>query len=80
MSRKGISLVALVITIVVMMILAGTVIMTGINAPSEAHLAVLDNNIQTVQEVVNLKMSSNTIKHAGERNRKLYKWIGCPTE
>ena len=76
MGRKGISLVALVITIVVMVILAGTVIMTGMNAPDEAQLAVLDSNIQTVQEVVNLKMSSNTIKHAGERNRKLYKWVG----
>ncbi|MDD4066563.1 MAG: hypothetical protein PHH22_01135 [Clostridia bacterium] len=48
--KKGISLVALIITIIVLIILTAAVVITGVNAPKNEQLAVFLNNISTVQE------------------------------
>ena len=54
MNKKGISLVALVITIIVLIILTGAVIMTGLNAPSNASEAVANYNTTVVQDAVTI--------------------------
>ena len=54
MNKKGISLVALVITIIVLIILTGAVIMTGLNAPSNASSAVAAYNTTVVQDAVTI--------------------------
>ena len=73
-SKKGISLVALVITIVVMIILSGAVVITGINVPQNAQLAVFHNNIGIMQEATTTKMLNNRLKYVSERS-ELYKWV-----
>ena len=72
--KKGISLVALVITIVVMIILTGAVVITGINVPQNAQLAVFHNNIGIMQEATTTKMLNNRLKYVRERS-ELYKWV-----
>ena len=75
--RKGISLVALIITIIVLIILTAAVIITGVNTPQNAQLAVFLNNITTVQEAVNMKMLNNMAKYATtEGDLEKYKWVG----
>ena len=53
-SKKGISLVALVITIIVLIILTAAVVITGINTPANAEKAVRDYNMTVVQDAVTL--------------------------
>src|SRR5574344_969030 len=75
--RKGISLVALIITIIVLIVLTAAVILTGMQTPENAQLAVFYNNIGSVQEAVTLKMMNNMSHYATEEvdiNR--YKWVG----
>ena len=75
--KKGISLVALIITIIVLIILTAAVVMTGINTPQNAQLAVFKNNVSAVQEAVTLKMLNNlTEAAANEQNAETYKWVG----
>ncbi len=75
--RKGISLVALIITIIVLIILTAAVVITGINTPQNAQLAVFLNNITTVQEAIDLKMLNNMAKYATtEGDLEKYKWVG----
>ncbi|MDD4067033.1 MAG: hypothetical protein PHH22_03570 [Clostridia bacterium] len=75
--KKGISLVALIITIIVLIILTAAVVITGINTPQNAQLAVFLNNITTVQEAVNMKMLNNMAKYATtEGDLEKYKWVG----
>jgi len=75
--KKGISLVALIITIIVLIILTAAVVITGINTPQNAQLAVFLNNITTVQEAINLKMLNNMAKYATtEGDLEKYKWVG----
>ena len=68
MNKKGISLVALVITIIVLIILTGAVIMTGLNAPSNASTAVKNYNTSVLQDAVTIyimnKMSENNVSVA----------------
>ncbi len=54
MNKKGISLVALVITIIVLIILTAAVIITGVNAPQNAQSAVTAYNLQVVQDAVTI--------------------------
>ena len=75
-SKKGISLVALVITIVVMIILSGAVIITGISVPQDAQLAVFKSNIATVQDAVTMKMLNNQIDNVTSANKENLKWVG----
>ena len=75
--KKGISLVALIITIIVLIILTAAVVITGINTPQNAQLAVFKNNVSTVQEAVILKMLNNSTDAAvNEQNAETYKWVG----
>ena len=75
--KKGISLVALIITIIVLIILTAAVVITGANTPQNAQLAVFYSNITSVQESVTLKMMNNMSKYATEeKNLEAYKWEG----
>ena len=75
--RKGISLVALIITIIVLIILTAAVVMTGVNTPQNAQLAVFLNNITTVEEAINLKILNNMAKYtASDLDIEKCKWIG----
>ncbi|MDD4066475.1 MAG: hypothetical protein PHH22_00660 [Clostridia bacterium] len=75
--KKGISLVALIITIIVLIILTAAVVITGVNTPQNAQLAVFLNNISTVQEAINIKMLNNMAKYATtEGDLEKYKWVG----
>ena len=75
--RKGISLVALIITIIVLIILTAAVVITGVNTPQNAQLAVFLNNISTVQEAINLKMLNNMTKYTeSDLDLEKCKWIG----
>ena len=73
--KSGISLVALVITIIVLVILTGTVIMNGVNVPKQGQLAVFKNNVTIIQEAVTMKMLNNMIEYAS-LNSENVKWIG----
>ncbi len=75
--KKGISLVALIITIIVLIILTAAVVITGVSTPQNAQLAVFLNNITTVQEAINLKMLNNMAKYAtSDLDLEKCKWIG----
>ena len=73
-NKKGISLVALIITIIVLVILTGAVVMNAINVPSNTQKAVFYTNVATMQEAAAMQMMDNRLKYAGERSN-LYKWI-----
>ena len=72
--KKGISLVALIITIIVLIILTAAVVMTGVNAPQNAQLAVFYNNVANVQEAITLKIMDNMSKYADSIYVERYKW------
>ena len=74
-SRKGISLVALVITIIVLVVLTGAVVITGVNVPQQGELAVFKSNVSNVQDAVTLKMLNNMVEHADIKNDNV-KWVG----
>jgi hypothetical protein len=54
MNKRGISLVALVITIIVLIILTAAVVITGINVPTNAEEAVTAYNVTVVQDAVTI--------------------------
>ena len=60
--RKGISLVALVITIIVLIILTAAVVLTGGDAPEQAQKAIFFNDIATIQDAITIKMVANLAK------------------
>lgn len=72
--KKGISLVALIITIIVLIILTAAVVMTGVNTPQNAQLAVFYNNVTNVQEAITLKIMDNMSKYADSIYVERYKW------
>ena len=75
--RKGISLVALIITIIVLIILTAAVVITGANTPQNAQLAVFLNNTSIMQEAINLKILNNMSKYAtSDLDIEKCKWIG----
>ena len=80
--KKGISLVALIITIVVLIIITAAVVLTSVDTPQTAQLAVFYNNIATVQEAVRLQMNNNLTKYVanGTQNLIRYKWVGVVKE
>lgn len=57
--RKGISLVALVITIIVLIILTAAVFLTGADVPANAELSVFLNDVGNVQDAVVLQIAEN---------------------
>ena len=73
--KRGISLVALIITIIVLVILTGTVIMNAINIPSNANLTVFKTNVGSIQDAVTIKMLNNLTENAANYNENA-KWIG----
>ena len=75
MGRKGISLVALVITIIVLVVLTGAVVITGVNVPQQGQLAVFKSNVSSIQDAVTLKMLNNMVDKISTRNENV-KWIG----
>ena len=74
-SRKGISLVALVITIIVLVVLTGAVVITGVNVPQQGQLAVFKSNVGSIQDAVTLKMLNNMADKVSSNNENV-KWIG----
>jgi len=66
--RKGISLVALVITIIVLIILTAAVMLTGGNVPDKAGIAVFGNDLGNVQDAVTLKLADNINKMYPQTN------------
>ena len=81
-NNRGISLIALIVTIIVLIILAAAVVLTSVNTPKTAQLAVFYNNIATVQEAVRLQMNNNLTKYVanGTKNLIKYKWVGVVKE
>lgn len=64
MKKKGISLITLVITIIVVMILAAAILIsiTKNNPVKQADLAVLKQNVAVMQDVLNLQISDITLE------------------
>ena len=62
--KKGISLVALIITIIVLIILTAAVIWSSGDTPEQTKLAVFYNDITVVQEAVTTKMLTNYVDEA----------------
>ena len=62
-NNKGISLVALIITIIVMVILTSAVVMVGINIPNNAQLVVFKTSVGNVQDAVTTKMLNNMLNN-----------------
>jgi len=75
--KKGISLVALIITIIVLIILTAAVIMSEEGTWEISELAVFKNDVSTVQEAVTTKILNNSIYAAvNVKNAETYKWVG----
>jgi len=76
--KKGISLVALIITIIVLIILTAAVVITGANTPENAQLAVWKNDISAVQDAVTLCMLNNMAAAATNVavDFNTIKWVG----
>ena len=60
-NRKGISLVALVITIIVLIILTAAVVVTGINTPRNTEYAIKMHNQSAVQDAVTLYIMTSML-------------------
>ena len=76
--KKGISLIALVITIIVLLILVGAVILASRSVNDKAQLTVFFNNVSQIQDATTIKMLNNASEYA-EENNSLYKWVGVAT-
>lgn len=63
--RKGISLVALVITIIVLIILAAAVMLTGANTPGTAKVAVFLNDAGNIQDAVTIYRLNHMAEYQG---------------
>lgn len=61
MNKKGISLVALVITIIVLIILTAAVVVTGINTPQNTEYAIKMYNQSMVQDAVTLYIMTSML-------------------
>lgn len=79
-NRKGISLVALIVTIIVLIVLTTAIVLNGNNVPKNARLAVFFNDVTSIQEAINLKMINNLSKYADSGELKKYKWDGILKE
>lgn len=64
--KKGISLVALVITIIVLIILTAAVFITGASTPSTAKIAVFKSDAANVQDAVTLYRLNYMAENAGQ--------------
>jgi len=75
--KKGISLIALIITIIVLIILTAAAVLTGFEIMPEAQLAVFYNNISNVQDAVILKRNTNLTHYVLNSGAELekYKWV-----
>src|SRR5574344_2094057 len=80
--KKGISLVALIITIIVLIILTAAVVITGANTPENAQLAVWKNDISAVQDAVTLCMLNNMAAAATDVavDFNTIKWLGVTAD
>ena len=80
--KKGISLVALIITIIVLIILTAAVVITGANTPENAQLAVWKNDISAVQDAVTLCMLNNMAAAATNVavDFNTIKWVGVTAD
>lgn len=77
--KKGISLVALIITIIVLIILTAAVIWTSGDSPEQAKLSVFYNDVTVIQEAVTTKTLTNYVDAAletGGANASVSKWAG----
>ena len=71
-NKKGITLIVLVVTIVILLILAGTAIamLVGENGlVKKASQAKDDNNKQTATEIINLKITNSQMKSYAKKER-----------
>lgn len=75
--KKGISLVALIITIIVLIILTAAVIWSSGDTPEQTKLAVFYNDVTVIQEAVTTKSLTNYVDLAVEpdgANAEAAKW------
>jgi len=73
--KKGITLVTLVITMVVMAIFVSSIVFVGVGAIEEAQFAEFNSRIAKVEEAVNLSVSANLLKYE-ENDLAFYQWVG----
>lgn len=74
-NKKGITLVALIITMVVMAVFISSIVFVGVGAIEEAQFAEFNSRVSKVEEAVNLKISANLLKYA-ENDLDYYQWVG----
>ncbi len=74
-NKRGITLVALIITMVVMAIFVSSIVFLGVGAIEEAQLAEFNSRVSKVEEAVNLSISANLLKYA-ENELDFYQWVG----
>ena len=68
MNKKGISLVALVITIIVLIILTAAVVITGLKTPANAEQAVRNYSTTVVQDAVTIYVMNNMFTKMSDYN------------
>ena len=76
LSKKGISLVALIITIIVLIVLTAAVVITGVNVPSNADYAVKMYNKTVVQDAVTTYIMNTILEGAGEGVQTVEEIVG----
>ena len=66
-NKKGISLIALIITIIVLMGLTATVVITGKNTPKNTEYAIKMHNYAAVQDAVTIYIMNTMLEGTGEQ-------------
>lgn len=79
-NKRGITMIALVITITVSLILTAAVVMTGSKVPETAELATFMNDISILQENISTKLMTNKYKDPNDPYAENNKWIGIISE
>ena len=73
-NNKGISLITVLVTIVIMSILIYIVVNSSINSVSETNITKINNEIKNLKNAISVRISNN------ERNENLYPMVGNKLE
>ena len=74
--KKGISLVALIITIIVLIILTSVVVLNTQGPLEEATYAKFANDVSVIQESITMNLLDNEARYAINEKSKLLRWVG----
>ena len=74
--KKGISLVALIITIIVLIILTSVVVFNMDGPLEEATYAKFANDVSVIQESITMNLLDNEARYAINEKSKLLRWVG----